>query len=448
MAEHKRFNKIGSLQPNIDDILKWNELPEDSFDSATTEEKENFIQERKSVSYWADAWRRLRKNKVAMVALCIIIVLVLFGFVGPKIVPYTYKQQIRGAEALHPWHYTLEDTEKIHAYMEEHNGSANLSPDEAVEQARAEAEAKGEELSRVDEAKIRAQASTKSQSASDEEVTEKDAAKALGIKSKAFGYSEAELQRMADGEKVFPHVFGTDDAGRDIMVRVMVGTRVSIIVGVCAAILVLVIGALYGSISGYCGGVVDTVMQRIVEIIYSIPEMLIILLLSATLKPALETFQNSGDGVMQNLVTVLGPNLISMFIAFGLLYWVTMSRIIRGQILQLKQQEYVTAARALGAKGGRIISKHLLPNCIGQIITTTFLQIPSAIFLESFLSFVGVGVSAPLTSLGSMCSEALSGLSTYPYRLFIPAAILSVMILSLNLFGDGLRDALDPRLKK
>jgi len=232
------------------------------------------------------------------------------------------------------------------------------------------------------------------------------------------------------------------------MVRVMVGTRISIIVGVCAAIIVLIIGALYGSISGYCGGVVDTVMQRIVEIIYSIPEMLIILLLSATLKPALEQFQNSGDGPLQNLVTILGPNLISMFIAFGLLYWVTMSRIIRGQILQLKQQEYVTAARALGAKGGRIIGKHLLPNCIGQIITTTFLQIPSAIFLESFLSFIGVGVSAPLTSLGSMCSEALSGLSTYPYRLFIPAGILSLMILALNLFGDGLRDALDPKLKK
>ena len=232
------------------------------------------------------------------------------------------------------------------------------------------------------------------------------------------------------------------------MVRVMVGARVSIIVGICAAILVLIIGALYGSISGYCGGMVDNVMQRIVEIIYSIPEMLIILLLSATLKPALEQFQNSGNGVFQKLVTLLGPNLISMFIAFGLLYWVTMSRIIRGQILQLKQQEYVTAARALGAKGGRIISKHLLPNCIGQIVTTTFLQIPSAIFLESFLSFLGVGVSAPLTSLGSMCSEALSGLKTYPYRLFIPAAILSVMILSLNLFGDGLRDALDPKLKK
>ena len=450
MSDKKRFHKPGSLQPNIEDILQWNDLPADAFEPATSEEKENFIQDRRSVSYWKDAWRRLRKNTVAMVALVIIILLAIFAFVGPAVVPYTYKQQIRGSEALHPWHYSLEDQEKINAYMEEHSGAGKLSPDEAVEQARKEAEAKGTTLSRVDEAKIRAKANVSQQEASDneEKVTEADAVKALGIKHSMFGYSNKELQKKAEGEKVFPHVFGTDDQGRDIMVRVMVGARVSIIVGVCAALLVLVIGALYGSISGYCGGMVDTVMQRIVEIIYSIPEMLIILLLSATLKPALEQFQNSGDGILQSLVTLLGPNLISMFIAFGLLYWVTMSRIIRGQILQLKQQEYVTAARALGAKGGRIITKHLLPNCIGQIVTTTFLQITSAIFLESFLSFLGVGVSAPLTSLGSMCSEALSGLTTYPYRLFIPAVILSVMILSLNLFGDGLRDALDPKLKK
>ena len=450
MSDKKRFHKPGSLQPNIEDILQWNDLPADAFEPATSEEKENFIQDRRSVSYWKDAWRRLRKNTVAMVALVIIILLAIFAFVGPAVVPYTYKQQIRGSEALHPWHYSLEDQEKINAYMEEHSGAGKLSPDEAVEQARKEAEAKGTTLSRVDEAKIRAKANVSQQEASnnEEKVTEADAVKALGIKHSMFGYSNKELQKKAEGEKVFPHVFGTDDQGRDIMVRVMVGARVSIIVGVCAALLVLVIGALYGSISGYCGGMVDTVMQRIVEIIYSIPEMLIILLLSATLKPALEQFQNSGDGILQSLVTLLGPNLISMFIAFGLLYWVTMSRIIRGQILQLKQQEYVTAARALGAKGGRIITKHLLPNCIGQIVTTTFLQIPSEFFLVSFLSFLGVGVSAPLTSLGSMCSEALSGLTTYPYRLFIPAVILSVMILSLNLFGDGLRDALDPKLKK
>ena len=447
MAEHKRKKTFGSLQPDIEDILSWNELPGDAFEAATTEERENFIQDRKSVSYWADAWRRLRKNIVAMVALCIVVIIALFAFIGPMVVPYTYKQQVRGSESLHPWNYSLEDQQRISDYLEEHNGAGKLTPDEAVERARAEAAAAGKTLSRVEEAKIRAQANV-SQGQTAEEVTQADAVKALGIQSKPFGYSMQELQRKAAGEDVFPHVFGTDEQGRDIMVRVMVGARVSIIVGVCAALLVLVIGALYGSISGYCGGMVDTVMQRIVELIYSIPEMLIILLLSATLKPALEQFQNSGNGPLQNLVTILGPNIIAMFIAFGLLYWVTMSRIIRGQILQLKQQEYVTAARALGAKGGRIIKRHLLPNCVGQIVTTTFLQIPSAIFLESFLSFVGVGVSAPLTSLGSMCSEALSGLTTYPYRLFIPAAILSLLILCLNLFGDGLRDALDPRLKK
>jgi ABC-type dipeptide/oligopeptide/nickel transport system permease subunit len=160
-----------------------------------------------------------------------------------------------------------------------------------------------------------------------------------------------------------------------------------------------------------------------------------------------ETLSTAG-GVVGFLFNKVGTNVIAMFIAFGSLYWVTMSRIIRGQILQLKQQEYVTAARALGARGGRIIRKHLLPNCIGQIVTTTFLQIPSAIFLESFLSYLGVGVDTPMTSLGSMCSDALGGLITYPERLFIPAAILSIMILCLNLVGDGLRDALDPKLKK
>ena len=436
---------IGSLQPDVEEILHWNDLPADAFEAASASEKENFIQDRKSVSYWADAWRRLRRNKVAMVAMVIVILLALFAFIGPMIVPYSYDQQIRGANNLHPWHYSWEDKQRISAYMEEHNGMANMTPDEAVEQARAEAAAEGRELTAIDEAKIRANVRAGAQGGT---VTEEDAVKALGIKAKLFGYSDDELQRKANGENVFPHVFGTDTHGRDILARTMMGARVSMIVGICCALIVLVIGALYGSISGYCGGKVDAVMQRIVEIIYTIPEVLIILLLGTALRPILSEFQNSGDGPIQSLVTILGPSLISIFIAFGMLYWVTMSRIIRGQILQLKQQEYVTAARALGAKGGRIIRRHLLPNCIGQIVTTTFLQIPSAIFTESFLSFLGMGVTAPMTSLGSMCSDALGGLSTYPYRLFIPAAILSVMILCLNLFGDGLRDALDPRLKK
>ena len=128
MSGKKRFQKPGSLQPNIDDILEWSKLPEDAFDPASSQEKADFIKDRKSVSYWADAWRRLRRNKVAMVALGIIIALVIFGFVGPSVVPYTYKQQVRGSEALHPWHYTLEDQEKINAYMEEHNNTENLTP--------------------------------------------------------------------------------------------------------------------------------------------------------------------------------------------------------------------------------------------------------------------------------------------------------------------------------
>ena len=436
---------IGSLQPDVEEILHWNDLPADAFEAASASEKENFIQDRKSVSYWADAWRRLRRNKVAMVAMVIVILLALFAFIGPMIVPYSYDQQIRGANNLHPWHYSWEDKQRISAYMEEHNGMANMTPDEAVEQARAEAAAEGRELTPIEEAKIRANVRAGAQGGT---VTEEDAVKALGIKAKLFGYSDDELQRKANGENVFPHVFGTDTHGRDILARTMMGARVSMIVGICCALIVLVIGALYGSISGYCGGKVDAVMQRIVEIIYTIPEVLIILLLGTALRPILSEFQNSGDGPIQSLVTILGPSLISIFIAFGMLYWVTMSRIIRGQILQLKQQEYVTAARALGAKGGRIIRRHLLPNCIGQIVTTTFLQIPSAIFTESFLSFLGMGVTPPMTSLGAMCSDALGGLNTYPYRLFIPAIILSVMILCLNLFGDGLRDALDPRLKK
>ncbi len=143
MSGKKRFQKPGSLQPNIDDILEWSKLPEDAFDAASSQEKADFIKDRKSVSYWADAWRRLRKNKVAMVALAIIIALVIFGFVGPSLVPYTYKQQVRGSEALHPWHYTLEDQQKINDYMEEKNQTANLTPDEAVEKARAEAAAEG-----------------------------------------------------------------------------------------------------------------------------------------------------------------------------------------------------------------------------------------------------------------------------------------------------------------
>ena len=452
MAEDNKMKRCPvTLQPDIEELLDWNNYSADDFDSASQTEKKDFIQERQSVSYWKDAWRRLKKNVVAMVALGVIIFLVLFAFVGPYLVPYGYDQFNKGAENLHPTHYTLEDTQKLDAELAARTSAGGTkSAEEMIAEAEAEAAAKGEKLTSVDIAKIKAKAKVAAQNAQkqNEEVDVNSLRKELGIKKHLFGYSTDELQRKANGEKVFPHIFGTDMYGRDILVRVMYGARVSMSVGICAAFLVLVIGATYGAISGYCGGKVDAVMQRIVEVIYAVPEMLVVLLIATALKPILTDYINTGSSPLKSFVSVLGPNLISMFIAFGMLYWVTMSRIIRGQVLQLKQQEYVTAARALGASGKRIILRHLIPNCIGQIVVTTCLQIPSAIFLESFLSYLGVGVSAPLPSLGSMATDALSGMYTYTYRLIIPSVILSIMILAFNLFGDGLRDALDPKLKK
>ncbi|MBQ1544394.1 MAG: ABC transporter permease [Clostridia bacterium] len=256
-----------------------------------------------------------------------------------------------------------------------------------------------------------------------------------------FEYSQMEQQYIDEGGKVFPHIMGTDELSRDYFIRVVYGTRVSFAVGILASLLVLLIGVIYGSIAGYFGGKVDMIMMRIVDIIYSLPDLLIIILLAVVFK---ETLDFSAYPLLQKL----GANMISMFLVFGLLYWVGMARLVRGQILTIKQNEYVLAARATGAKSGRIIRKHILPNCISVIIIATAMQIPSAIFTESYLSFIGLGVALPMPSLGSLASAARSGMQSYPLKLVFPAVIIVLIVLAFNLLGDGLRDAFDPKLRK
>jgi oligopeptide transport system permease protein len=362
VSVRRPFQKsIISLQPDVEPLS----FKPGDFSPATESEKESFIALRPPTSYWQDAWRRLRRNYVAMAALAVLVVITFLSFAGMSFIPYGDTQQIRGSENLFP-------------------------------------------LTR----------------------------------------SQKELDRIAAGEKVFPHILGTDLFGRDYLVRTLNATRISLVIGVIASLIVLVIGVVYGSVSGFAGGKVDFVMMRIVDIIYSLPEILVVLLLSSVIKTPLQNILNSNKSAFVRSISSLGSGVISIFIVFGLLFWVGMSRIIRGQVLTLKQQEFVTAARALGASNTRIIRQHLLPNCIGQIIVTTMMQIPSAIFLESFLSFLGMGVSAPVATLGSLASDALGGMSVYPYQLLVPSIALSVIILCANLFGDGLRDALDPRMKR
>lgn len=337
------------------------QLKVDDFLPATEEERLSLTQLRPSVSFFKDAMRRLRKNKVAMVSLIVIIVIILLAFVVPSFYPYSYEQQIKGALYLKPMSYSVD-----------------------------------------------------------------------------------EQARIAAGEKIFPHILGTDNLGRDYAIRVMMGSRVSLLVGIVASAIILLIGSIYGSVSGFFGGRTDLIMMRIVDIIYTVPDILLIILLSMSLQDPLDALAaKPGWG----WVETVGVNLISIFIVFALLYWVGMARIVRGQVLTLKQSEYVTAARALGASNKRIIKKHLLTNCIGTLIVTTTLQIPSSIFTESFLSFLGLGVAVPMPSLGSLASDGLNGLSSYPYLLLAPALLIGLIILSFNLFGDGLRDAFDPKMK-
>ncbi len=282
---------------------------------------------RPSLNYWQDAWRRLKKNRLAMAGLIILVALIVLSVVVPFISSYDYQTQNLKLK--------------------------NASPSGA-------------------------------------------------------------------------HWFGTDDFGRDLWTRVWWGTRISLFIGIVAALIDLVIGVIYGGISAYYGGKVDEIMQRTIEIVYSIPYLLIAIL----------------------LIMVIGPGIPTIILAYSITGWVPMARLVRGQMLTLKEQEFVLASRTLGASPMRIIMRSLIPNALGIIIVQITFVVPTAIFTEAFLSFIGLGIKPPLASLGNLLSDGANYIRLYPHRLIFPTIIFSLILLSFNLLGDGLRDALDPKMRK
>ena len=238
-------------------------------------------------------------------------------------------------------------------------------------------------------------------------------------------YDEQNLM-MTNSSPSWEHWFGTDNLGRDVFIRVLYGARISLAIGIVASLLNLFIGVIYVGIAGFCGGKIDRIMMNIVDILYSVPTLLYVIL----------------------LMVILKPGLINIFIALGIGYWLQMARIVRGQILSMKEQEFILAARTIGVSKKRILFRHLLPNAMGAIIVTMTLAIPDAIFTEAFLSFIGLGVSAPMASWGVLASEGVNNLRAYPFQLFFPAVAISVTMLAFNFLGDGLRDVLDPKMRR
>lgn len=301
-----------------------------------TEDMFNFVKEDESaaekmyapsISYWQDAWRRLKKNKVAMASMIFIILLTLMAIIAPMVSPYTHD---------------------------------------------------------------------------------------------AVNFSAMDNGPSAE------HWFGTDNLGRDMWARVWMGARVSLFIALVAAIVQSTVGIIIGGISGYFGGKVDLFLMRFSDIVDSIPFLVYVIL----------------------IMMIMGSGMAPIIIAFALTGWIRMARLVRGQALSLKESDYVMAAKGLGASNMRIIIKHMVPNMLGVIIVTLTMSIPNAIFTEAYLSYIGIGLQPPLTSWGLLANEGAAVIKTYPYQLIIPALFISLTMLCMQLFGDGLRDALDPKLRK
>ena len=321
------------------------------FDSYEEEQEETT--EKKSESFWQESFKRLLKNKGAVIALVVIVIVTIMSFVGPF---------------MNDYHYVQQDVQR-----------SNLPP-----------LVHGLEWLGFD-----------------------------GVDS--HGKNVYQERDMMDKTAWI----GTDEFGRDLWTRIWKGTQISLLIGVVAALLDLLIGVIYGGISGFYGGRLDNFMQRVIEILMGIPNLILIIL----------------------FILILQPGIFTIILAMIITGWVNMARIVRGQILTLKGQEFILASRALGASNARLIWKHLIPNTLGPIIVTLMFTIPTAIFFEAFLSFIGLGIQPPLASLGTLIEDGYQNMQYYAYKLIFPSIVISAIMVSFNILGDGLRDALDPKMR-
>ena len=344
-----------------------------------------FNQQVKPVSLWADAWKRLRKNYMATIGLYVVLLYAAVSIAAP-ILP-------------------------IYSPSEQHMMHLNLPP--SIHPAGALAVAKVE--NRI--------------------VQLKDVLTRLNrddLRSELVA-QEAELIKVKASVTVDPahkrvYILGTDYLGRDMLARIVYGGRISMGIGVVGTITAMLIGIVIGAVAGYAGGKLDNYLMRFVDILYGLPYMLIVI-------------------ILMSMVPSGTNSIFILFIAIALVSWLTIARVVRGQIISLKNSEFVEAARSMGAGSGRIIFRHLLPNTLGVIIIFATLQMPSFIMNESFLSFLGLGVSAPSASWGTLVADGVKGMELYPWRLFFPALSMTIFLFAMNFLGDGLRDALDPQSK-
>ncbi len=344
-----------------------------------------FNQPLKGNSLGADAWKRLRKNHMAFISFFIVIFFVLISLFAPVLPIYSYTTQDLDHQNLPPSFHTA-DVVMV---------SQEIRKIEKKMKKEGRTEMNSDELAQIEE----------------------------------FRRYVADERVVVDGMEINPnkkrYIFGTDDLGRDMLARVIYGGQISIAIGFVGTLTAVLIGILVGAIAGYIGGRLDFFLMRLVDILYGMPYIFIVIIILA----------------------LFGGNIMALFFALSFVSWLTTSRVVRGQIISLKNSLFVEAARSMGASSGRIIVQHLLPNSMGIIIVFATLQIPSFIMQESFLSFLGLGISAPFASWGSLISDGVGGMTSYPWRLFFPAMAMTVFLFAMNFLGDGLRDAFDPQSK-